>query len=1132
MQRQTTLSIWCERLIEAGWLAALSLIPIYFNLLSARHFEPDKATTLRALVLLMAGLGIIRVLEMMNLGSSSGSSGSSGGSGGTGGSGGSGGTDTDQPAASNPFVVLWSRLTTVPLLVPALVYALVFIFSTVTSVVTHTSFWGSYQRLQGTYTNLSYIGLFLILIATMRRREQLERLIVVTLLTGLAVAGYGVLQHLQLDPLPWRGDVITRVASTMGNSIFVAAYLIMVVPLALYKAIVNANNARNGTEAGPTNPRNDLLWALAYGLLVFGTLALLLAVIKFGAVVRTVDFRYWWVFPGAIIVSTALWTLLTLRPPENGLGVPLWPGGLFLLYLLIFGPTYGVSAAAENAQVIDENMTNGLDWWAWMLASIAAIGGFYGLGLWLPRRPALPSRLTLWLQTAGTLFVTGTILVAIVFTQSRGPFLGLGAGLFVFFLLLLLTGMKRAKQLEQPALLRNLRMLLGGWIAVTVAAGLFLVVFNTTYNPFFNELRTWPYIGRMGQLLVTEYGTGRVRTLIWAGDEHAGGAIELITHDPVRTLIGWGPESMFVAYNPFYPPSLAEVESRGASPDRSHQAILDELVTKGFLGLISYFFLLISFVTLCWRLLRQSHEWHWKVFFIACLSIITSHFVEGLTGIPIVSTLMMLWVTLGITVTGGQMAGHYYIGRAEKPETEAERAEREAAEQAAAEEAEAAEAAKTGKKPRKRSRRRSESARSGGGSTGRGSRSGAATRRSSAGSSPQTSMAAIAFYAVFLALILTGVWWFNLSTVYADMRFHEGQAFSERPDSGLNEQLIAADKFIETINSNPREDFYYLNLGRTLMTIAQQQRAQGMPAGDDNPDVDLDDLLSIETTQDLAAFVQRTPPLEMMSYAEAVLKRARELNPMNKDHYANLARLNNFWYNWTQDPERLRISSDWYAQANEVAPQDVTLINEHASVLMILGSHLASQGKNDEAQQYYAQAEELLERSWALDKTYYDTPGRLAEAYRLSGQLAAATDLYIEVLERDPRGLDPFIERIIASLEGHPDLLMKLYDAYAVHGDEESSAFLYSIAGILAVRAGELEAAVDAYEQATTLNPNNLEFVRNYTIVLSDTNRFDRALGQAQAGLELARSREDAQTEIAQFQYLVNLLQPKVAGGE
>ncbi len=55
MQRQTTIAVWCERIIEGGWLLALMLIPSYFNLLSSRHFEPDKATTLRAIVLIMAG---------------------------------------------------------------------------------------------------------------------------------------------------------------------------------------------------------------------------------------------------------------------------------------------------------------------------------------------------------------------------------------------------------------------------------------------------------------------------------------------------------------------------------------------------------------------------------------------------------------------------------------------------------------------------------------------------------------------------------------------------------------------------------------------------------------------------------------------------------------------------------------------------------------------------------------------------------------------------------------------------------------------------------------------------------------------------------------------------------------------
>jgi hypothetical protein len=102
-------------------------------------------------------------------------------------------------------------------------------------------------------------------------------------------------QHFQIDPLPWRGDVVTRVASTMGNSIFVAAYLIMVLPFALYKAIAAFHEARKAPATERAGA--DFGWAAAYLLLVLGSLAIAFSAIKFGAVVRTNDLRYWWCIP-------------------------------------------------------------------------------------------------------------------------------------------------------------------------------------------------------------------------------------------------------------------------------------------------------------------------------------------------------------------------------------------------------------------------------------------------------------------------------------------------------------------------------------------------------------------------------------------------------------------------------------------------------------------------------------------------------------------------------------------------------------------------------------------------------------------------------------------------------------------
>ena len=70
----------------------------------------------------------------------------------------------------------------------------------------------------------------------------------------------------------------------------------------------------------------------------------------------------------------------------------------------------------------------------------------------------------------------------------------------------------------------------------------------------------------------------------------------------VRPLVGYGPEAMWVAFNPFYPPDLAHVEARNASPDRSHNETWDSLVITGLLGFAAYMsvFIAIFYWALRW----------------------------------------------------------------------------------------------------------------------------------------------------------------------------------------------------------------------------------------------------------------------------------------------------------------------------------------------------------------------------------------------------------------------------------------------------------------------------------------------------------------------------------------------------
>ncbi|MCW5853158.1 MAG: tetratricopeptide repeat protein, partial [Anaerolineae bacterium] len=169
-------------------------------------------------------------------------------------------------------------------------------------------------------------------------------------------------------------------------------------------------------------------------------------------------------------------------------------------------------------------------------------------------------------------------LMAIVFAQSRGPWLGLLGGLFFFALLGLFELRRRWPRLAIPAVsaLLGLSALVFG----------FLVVFNLPNSPL-APLRSAPYIGRLGRILV-DNPTGDVRILIWRG------AADLVLSDPARLLTGYGPETMQVAYNPFYPPDLAHIESRNASPDRSHNETWDALITTGLIGFLSYMALFTS----------------------------------------------------------------------------------------------------------------------------------------------------------------------------------------------------------------------------------------------------------------------------------------------------------------------------------------------------------------------------------------------------------------------------------------------------------------------------------------------------------------------------------------------------------
>ena len=215
--RHTKIQQYCESVIEAGWLAALIIAPLFFNTYSSRVFEPDKISLVRTISLVMLMAYLVKIIDGGRFWLPAGA--------------GTPTADNQAPTAPNSTQPGFERklgsLWKQPLLLPVLLLAVAYALSTLLSISPAVSWWGSYHRQQGAYTFSSYLIIALLTAAHLRNPSQLRRLQHTVIITSLPISLYGVFQHFGKDPLPWGQDVTARITSSAGNPIFLAAHLIM-----------------------------------------------------------------------------------------------------------------------------------------------------------------------------------------------------------------------------------------------------------------------------------------------------------------------------------------------------------------------------------------------------------------------------------------------------------------------------------------------------------------------------------------------------------------------------------------------------------------------------------------------------------------------------------------------------------------------------------------------------------------------------------------------------------------------------------------------------------------------------------------------------------------------------------------
>jgi putative inorganic carbon (HCO3(-)) transporter len=206
--------IWLTRdhLLEIGGYLVALLLPVAFNPFAIQLFEAVKVPVFQVITI---GMGIVATLAFIQK---------------------RGQHHGLLFRGEDVRLALVKWFTDNPLLLPVLLYAGVYIMASLVSIDPRRSFWGISTR-HGTVTVLSTVLFFLLIASALRTSAQVDRVITALIVGSVPVAIYGWVQYFGLDPFDWTTPSLSPVHSTVGYSLFLGAYMAMVIPFTLFRIL-------------------------------------------------------------------------------------------------------------------------------------------------------------------------------------------------------------------------------------------------------------------------------------------------------------------------------------------------------------------------------------------------------------------------------------------------------------------------------------------------------------------------------------------------------------------------------------------------------------------------------------------------------------------------------------------------------------------------------------------------------------------------------------------------------------------------------------------------------------------------------------------------------------------------------
>lgn len=481
---------------------------------------------------------------------------------------------------------------------PLLLTLAVSLVATFNTINWRLSVHGVYEDFEGITTVIHYAFLLVLTQQHVRSERQINLFLGAVVLAGTVAGFYGILQNFGIDFVPWNPDTYskTRMFSTMGNPNFLAAYLVMSLPICFVMFLDLPERIRVD--------KNFTALLVIVGLAASVGLCALFDVNYFNFDPKFYEAES---FGQMLFTQKFIATKLLLAFPLIAAGL-LYNGRLrFIILLSMLFQVVAILFTKSRGGVISLSVLAAVFGLAFAWESGRAKGVLIALGAALLGLLAFYSGIWRWFMTEGLVEhrLVGLIVVMAV-----------------------LAGLARWASLRATSqIIRD-----NAWTLSVFLLLIWMAHYNDAIRGTSMEM-----LDRFHRLFDFKEFKYTPRLFIWRS------ALAILRD---HFWFGTGLDTFQLAFPPYRLALYWNLEWNG-TPEKAHNMVMQIAATMGFSGLVAFFWMKAAFLRRSYLDWRSQEDPRKRLLIVACLAAVLAFLAQNLFSFTVVGYGALYWMLMG-----------------------------------------------------------------------------------------------------------------------------------------------------------------------------------------------------------------------------------------------------------------------------------------------------------------------------------------------------------------------------------------------------------------------------------------------------------------------------------------------------